>query len=111
MVLQARTFEQVLLLARRVLCSDLLTIDTLHRHTLVVLYIMVEPSACVNGKYQVQSILVGMDAGLYSTGDDNTTNLPLALNSTNAACTSESIVRPMASAPDPSAGEDAIVTR
>lgn len=36
MVLEARTLEQVLFLTGGVLCTDLLTVDALHRHAFVV---------------------------------------------------------------------------
>ncbi len=88
MVLQTGTLEEVLLLARGVLCSDLLTVDALNGHALVVLYV---------------------ETGFWSVTDTNSNKvtrtctiqsilkmtIPLALNSTNAAWTSWSTVRPM----------------
>jgi hypothetical protein len=81
LVLEARTLEQMLFLARCVLCSDLLAVDALDRQAFVVF--CVETVWSANG---YSHSMVPVTVGQVSFSNDGV--LPLARNSTNAACTS-----------------------
>lgn len=90
MTAETGALEEMLLLTRGVLCPDLLAVDTLHGKTLET------------RKRVCMSVLKTSGGGLKyypDTGntDSHTLSSSLARNSTNAAWTSWSTVRPMIS--------------
>ena len=97
MVLETRTLEEVLLLTRSVFGTDLLAVYALHGHAFIILCDDVENvSRIVTLAYQNATYMaVTGDWGLEAS---RSRDLPFALNSTKAAWTSWSTVRPIMNA-------------
>lgn len=86
---QTGALEEMLLLSRGILCTDLLAVDTLHGETL-------DAECPKRVSYVSDACCVVVDLKYYEI-QSRTLSSSLARNSTNAACTSWSTVRPMMS--------------